>query len=67
LKELINIKKKIDFLNLLREKLTEASKRKQELKKDLFFFFDQPEFVEDFIGNFDFLAMDFLKAVEKSL
>lgn len=59
LQSLLNMGSKTDILMAIDQKLTEAVKRKTELKQDLMPFFRQPEFVNNFIDNIDVFAQNF--------
>ena len=50
---------KLDAIKQLKEKLKQAKKWKKEMRKDLYFFFADSNFVENFINNFDQLEKQF--------
>lgn len=53
----------IKIKKTLKIKLEEASKRREELRKDLSPFFEDQKFINDFISNFDQFAFKFLKSL----
>lgn len=53
----------IKIKKALKIKLEEASKRREELRKDLSPFFEDQKFINDFISNFDQFAFKFLKSL----
>ncbi|MFN4212975.1 MAG: nucleotidyl transferase AbiEii/AbiGii toxin family protein [Microgenomates group bacterium] len=50
-----------NIFSLVKEKLKEASRKKQDLKKDLLSFFAENQFVERFVDNFDLFVEKYLK------
>ena len=58
LRSLTNLSK-LDAIKQLKDKLKQAKKWKKEMKKELYFFFADPNFVENFINNFDQLEKQF--------
>jgi predicted nucleotidyltransferase component of viral defense system len=62
LKTLINIKNEEELKERLLKKFQEAKKKINFIKQDLFPFFSESNFVENFINNFDALVENFFKS-----
>jgi hypothetical protein len=59
---LINIKNEEELKERLLKKFQEAKKKINFIKQDLFPFFSESNFVENFINNFDALVENFFKS-----
>ena len=62
LKTLINIKNEEELKERLLKKFQEAKKKINSIKQDLFSFFSESIFVENFTNNFDALVENFFKS-----
>lgn len=67
LKSILPLSFQKNIFSLVEKKLKEASRKKQELKKDLLPFFTDSQFVENFIDNFEDFSKNYLEIIKRYL